>query len=80
MKIARAVLYILGIILTLLNIASVINTNWAHVPRDSAERTGYILAMIFFFIPGLVCILIARSITRKIRREKNQALVNSLPG
>jgi hypothetical protein len=79
MKILRAVLYILGILLILLNIVSLITSEKTHMPKETAERVGYYLGFCLFFLPGIVFILIARSISKKIRRKKEQQLVNSLP-
>ena len=83
MKVLRAILYLLGIVWILLIIVSLINREPAPVPTDTAARTGYYfgyyLTSLMFFVPGLVFILLARRISKRLRRKKDQELVDSLP-
>jgi hypothetical protein len=78
MKIARAILYTVGILFILLTFINWINLKKIDLPKDETERIAYYGYNIFLII-GIVFILIARSLSKKIRRKKEKELLDSLP-
>ena len=80
MKTRRTVYYILAVLFILFNIPGWIHFNKTKLPDDAAERAGYCFGSCIFFIIGLVFLLLTFSINKKIKRKKEQELVDSLLG
>jgi hypothetical protein len=80
MKILRVVLYVLGILWTVAYLLTLTNMHRKDIPADGAERVGYYFGSALVLAPGIVFILLARKITKKLQRKKEQELVDSLPG
>jgi hypothetical protein len=80
MKTRRTVYYILAAVFMLFNIIAWINFDKSKMPQDPAERAGYYFGSCIFFIIGLIFVLLAVSVNRKIKRKQQQQLVDSLPG
>ena len=81
MKALRIVLIIIGYLGLLLLLLSLFNLKWT--PPEGSENSvaylfGYILGMIIFLIPSAVCFFFASRIKRRLRRNAEMKLVESL--
>jgi hypothetical protein len=80
MKTRRTIYYILAVCFILFNIPAWVKGTTIERPDDAAELAGYYIGSCIFFIIGLVFLLLAFSVNKKIRRKKEQELMDSLPG
>lgn len=82
MKILRIVLVVIGYLFLLVTLLSLFNTD-LKVPDESTPRTayyiGYFLGFLVFPIPPMLCFYFAWRIKRRLRKQSDLNLVESLP-
>ena len=81
MKTRRLIYILVAGLLILLNLAVDMFANIPPdngAPDDAASRAGYFIGGQFFIIIGIILLLLAYNVTRKIKRKEKAALEKSI--
>jgi hypothetical protein len=75
---ARNILIVVALILIFFNALSYAGGNTGLPEGDRVNKTAYLIGRNFLFIIGLILLVIAYFIHRKVTRRRNKNMVDSL--
>ncbi len=79
MKVTRTVLITLAVLLILVNLLPYLSGSAPAIPKDeTVNKIAYLIGFHMFLILGIILLLVAHILGRKIKARANKEMVDSL--